>query len=76
VHKQRNDARPDQPDQQPDEPPRSRARATPRTRHGGPLSASIATDGTYTKLGLDLLRERGFDAPWREAIAAIAAKLG
>jgi pyrroline-5-carboxylate reductase len=40
------------------------------------LSASIATEGTYTKLGLDLLRERGFDAPWREAIGVIAAKLG
>jgi pyrroline-5-carboxylate reductase len=40
------------------------------------ITASIATDGTYTKLGLDLLRERGFDAPWREAIDAIAARMG
>jgi pyrroline-5-carboxylate reductase len=39
------------------------------------ISASIATDRTYTKLGLDLLKARGFDQPWREAIAAIAAKV-
>lgn len=39
------------------------------------ISASIATDRTYTKLGLDLLKARRFDRPWREAIAAIAAKL-
>lgn len=37
------------------------------------ISASIATDGTYTKLGLDLLREQDFDAPWRAAVAAVAA---
>lgn len=40
------------------------------------LSASIATEGTYTRLGLDVLRERGFDAPWRAAMAAVAAELG
>ncbi len=40
------------------------------------ISASIATEGTYTKLGLDQMKRDGFDKPWREAIAAIAAKLG
>lgn len=40
------------------------------------ISRSIATEGTYTKLGLDQMKRDGFDKPWREAIAAIAAKLG
>lgn len=40
------------------------------------LSASVATEGTYTRLGLEVLRERGFDVPWREAIRAVAARLG
>ena len=40
------------------------------------LSASVATEGTYTRLGLDVLREKGFEAPWREAVRAIAARLG
>lgn len=40
------------------------------------LSDSIATEGTFTRLGRDVLRRGGFDAPWREAIRAIAAKLG
>ncbi len=40
------------------------------------ISASIATEGTYTKLGLDQMKRDGFDKPWRDAIAAIAAKLG
>ena len=39
------------------------------------ITASIATEDTYTKLGLEILRDRDFDAPWREAIAAIAARL-
>jgi pyrroline-5-carboxylate reductase len=37
------------------------------------ISAGIATEGTFTKMGLDHLKERRFDAPWREAIAMIAA---
>lgn len=40
------------------------------------ISASIATEGTYTKLGLDQMKRNRFDTPWREAIAAIAARLG
>lgn len=40
------------------------------------ISASIATEGTYTKLGLDQMKRDRFDKPWRAAIAAIAAKLG
>ena len=41
----------------------------------GAISAGIATDGTFTKMGLDCLKERRFDAPWREAIAMLSAKL-
>jgi len=37
------------------------------------ISSEIATEGTYTKRGLDLLKSRGFDAPWREALALISA---
>jgi pyrroline-5-carboxylate reductase len=39
------------------------------------ISASIATEGTFTRMGLDCLKERRFDAPWREAIAMLSAKL-
>ena len=39
------------------------------------ISASIATEGTFTKMGLDHLKERRFEAPWREAIAMLSAKL-
>jgi len=39
------------------------------------ISASIATEGTFTKLGLEHLKSRGFDGPWREAIALLSAKL-
>ena len=39
------------------------------------ISAGIATEGTYTKLGLDQMKRDRFDKPWRDAIAAIAAKL-
>jgi pyrroline-5-carboxylate reductase len=37
------------------------------------ISSEIATEGTYTKRGLDLLKSRSFDAPWREALALISA---
>lgn len=37
------------------------------------ISSEIATEGTYTKRGLDHLKSRGFDAPWREALALISA---
>lgn len=40
------------------------------------ISAGIATEGTYTKLGLDQMKRDHFDKPWRDAIATIAAKLG
>jgi pyrroline-5-carboxylate reductase len=39
------------------------------------ISAGIATDGTFTKMGLDRLKERRFDASWREAIAMLGAKV-
>jgi pyrroline-5-carboxylate reductase len=39
------------------------------------ISASVATERTFAKMGLDHLKERGFDAPWREAIAILSAKL-
>ncbi|MEZ5924877.1 MAG: NAD(P)-binding domain-containing protein [Hyphomicrobiaceae bacterium] len=54
----------------------SAAYASARPEEGlADISRSIATEGTYTKLGLDLMKSRGFDQPWREAMAAIAAKL-
>jgi len=36
------------------------------------LSSEIATEGTYTKRGLDHMKARAFDAPWREALALIS----
>ncbi len=39
------------------------------------ISAGIATDGTFTKMGLDHLKERKFAAPWCEAIAMLCGKL-
>jgi pyrroline-5-carboxylate reductase len=39
------------------------------------ISARIATERTYTKAGLDHLKVRHFDAPWREAIARLAQML-
>jgi pyrroline-5-carboxylate reductase len=39
------------------------------------ISAGIATERTFTKLGLEHLRARGFDVPWREAIDMINARL-
>ena len=41
----------------------------------GAISDSIATDGTYTKLGLDLLQQRGAFEPWSEACDAVEAAL-
>ena len=39
------------------------------------ISSEIATEGTFTKMGLDHLKGRSFEVPWREAIAMIGAKL-
>jgi pyrroline-5-carboxylate reductase len=39
------------------------------------ISSGIATERTFTKAGLDYLKERHFDAPWREAIARVAEML-
>ena len=39
------------------------------------ISAGIATERTFTKAGLDHLKARHFDAPWREAIARLAERL-
>ena len=39
------------------------------------ISDSIATDGTYTKLGLDLLQQRGAFEPWSEACDRVEAAL-
>jgi pyrroline-5-carboxylate reductase len=39
------------------------------------ISAGIATEGTFTKAGLDHLKGRDFAASWREAIAMLSAKL-
>lgn len=39
------------------------------------ISDSIATDGTYTKLGLDILHERRALEPWIDACAAVESAL-
>ena len=39
------------------------------------ISDSIATDGTYTKLGLDLLQERRAFEPWIEACSMVKVAL-
>jgi pyrroline-5-carboxylate reductase len=39
------------------------------------ISASIATEGTFTKIGLEHLKCRSFEEPWRESIAMLCAKL-
>jgi pyrroline-5-carboxylate reductase len=39
------------------------------------ISSDIATEGTYTKMGLDHLKGRDFAAPWHEAVAMLSAKL-
>jgi pyrroline-5-carboxylate reductase len=39
------------------------------------ISAGIATERTFTKTGLDYLKARHFDAPWKEAIAQLADML-
>jgi pyrroline-5-carboxylate reductase len=39
------------------------------------ISARIATERTFTKTGLDHLKSRQFDAPWREAITQLAEML-
>jgi pyrroline-5-carboxylate reductase len=39
------------------------------------ISSEIATEGTFTKLGLDHLKARNFEGPWREAIGMLGARL-
>jgi pyrroline-5-carboxylate reductase len=39
------------------------------------IAAGIATDGTYSKLGLDLLRRRRAFEPWHEACKLLERKL-
>ena len=39
------------------------------------ISDSIATEGTFTKIGLEHLKCRSFELPWRESIAMLSAKL-
>ena len=39
------------------------------------IAAGIATEGTYSKLGLDLLRRRQAFEPWREACKLLEQKL-
>ena len=39
------------------------------------IAAGIATEGTYSKLGLDLLQQRHAFGPWREACKLLEARL-
>jgi pyrroline-5-carboxylate reductase len=41
----------------------------------GDIAAAIATDGTYSKLGLDLLQQQAAFEPWREACELLQQKL-
>ena len=41
----------------------------------GDIAQSIATDGTYSKIGLDLLKQNQAFAPWREASELLRQKL-
>lgn len=41
----------------------------------GEIAASIATEGTYSKLGLDLLEQKNAFKPWREACELLKSKL-
>ena len=50
------------------------ARATPQTSLED-ISDGIATDGTYTKIGLDSLRDKNFMEPWQRALDEVFAKL-
>lgn len=54
--------------------PAAEARARPDDSLAA-IADSIATEGTYSKLGRDLVHEREFDEPWRAAIRAIAAQV-
>ena len=46
-----------------------------KTRSPGEIADGIATEGTFSKLGLDLLRQRGAFEPWREACELLKEKL-
>jgi len=41
----------------------------------GEIAESIATDGTYSRLGLDLLRDTGAFGPWQQACELLQQKL-
>ena len=41
----------------------------------GEIATSIATDGTYSKLGLDLLQQQSAFEPWQQACALLQQKL-
>jgi pyrroline-5-carboxylate reductase len=47
-----------------------------KTRTPGQMAEYIATDGTYSKLGLDLLKSQGAFKPWRDACALLIDRLG
>lgn len=41
----------------------------------GAIAAAVATEGTYSRLGLDLLEREGAFEPWRQACELLQAKL-
>ena len=45
------------------------------TRTPGEIAAAIATEGTFSKQGLDLLKHRDAFGPWREACALLEKQL-
>jgi len=46
-----------------------------RDRSPGQIAESIATDGTFSKLGLDLLKTEGAFEPWRKACKLLEQQL-
>ena len=41
----------------------------------GKIASAIATDGTFSKLGLDLLQQQAAFEPWREACELLQQRL-
>ena len=46
-----------------------------RSRSPGEIATYIATEGTYSKLGLDLLKDQGAFKPWQQACQLLIDKL-
>mgnify|MGYP000235822828 FL=1 len=50
--------------------------ALQKTETSGEIAEAIATDGTFSKLGLDVLKEQNAFAPWDDACGLLIKRLG